>query len=1083
MGPAEESQPAAARGQHSAKPPGRLSSILNIGDDSSPHSFVNVQASRPPSNDRPPTTKNSMPGLALTFGQRVRQQRKALDLTQEALGLRVLCSAHAVRKIEADERRPSRRLAARLAEQLQIGPAHQPAFLAAARGLDGPALGTEPGDLDDNPLPGATPAAGSHAEPSSALPFVGRVPERRALRAWLAQLPTRHGRTVLVEGEAGIGKTRLAQQVSQHALHAGLCVASTKCHEIERDVAYRGLVDLIEQAAALAPAGFEHKLDGAARAEIALLVPALATRWGELPRLSPELPQARQVRLFAAVLTLFQTLAEAGGLLLVVDDLQWLDDASALALLNLARHAPGTRVLVLLACRSEDLNADPRLARLLGELQQASAFERMALPGLTRAEVGELLHAAPAGPGCARGAAPAAASPAWLDWLAALHGWSRGNPLFLASALDEGLLDHDPLQDGADEAQPGPPHRLPERVQAVVRGRLLHLSAPARRLLDAAAAAGRGANFELMVAAAADGQGTTADPLWLDALDELLQRRWLKQDDASDDDYDFLHDRLRDAVLAEMIAARRHRLHAAVARHLGAQAVASHALMAEHHEHARDWDAAVQQRLLAGAQAEALFAVQEAIAHYSRGLALAEQHPGAVPALRFSELLERRGLAHAWLSQVDLAAADLQPAVTHALARLHAGRAVELLTALGMCYQRADRYAQGADALHQALQLARELNDHKAAALAMWWLGDIDWSLDDNAAAGVWFKQVMTLCESVGLDDEVRTKAHHGLGEVAVLDARPAEGLAQFWRSLALAQHHGDVRLMCENLIVIAWAHMGAAGTGRYDAAIDHCHQVSALAEQADMPWYHPPALIGKGAALAALGRFGEALACFGPSLELARALGMARFEAMALTWLAECCLDAEQPALALAHATQARHVMDQAGTAFFSHTLRAVHAQALLRLGRLNDVPDLYAALQRARERQLGHVVLRTLDVLTEWHHARSEHAAAHRCAREWGALARARGVGEMRARALVWSARLHAERGRHARALKQVEQLLAGTPPLGRFSLRLSLHRLGERCARAVGAGSAPDHAAAVRSLEQSMADAAPALTAFSA
>ncbi len=1025
-----------------------------------------------------------MPGLSFTFGQWVRQQRKALDLTQEALGQRVLCSAHAVRKIEADERRPSRRLAARLAEQLQIGPGHQPAFLAAARGLDGAALTTEPGELDDSPVPGAALVA--DAGPAAVLPFVGRVPERRALRAWLAQLPTQHGRTVLVEGEAGIGKTRLAQQVCLHALRAGLRVAGTKCHEIERDVAYRALADLIEQAVALAPAGFEQRLDSAARAEIALLVPALAARWGELPQLSPELPQARQVRLFAAVLTLFQTLAEAGGLLLVLDDLQWLDDASALALLNLARHAPATRVLVLLACRSEDLNIDTRLARLVAELEQAGAFERMELPGLTRAEVGELLLAARPGLGTFPGAG-SAASPAWLD---ALHGWSRGNPLFLVSAMDEGLLDHDPLENTAGKATPLlplPPHCLPERVQAVVRGRLARLSAPARRLLDAAAAAGRGASFELMVAVAvavaSDGPGTPADPMWLDALDELLRRRWLKEDEASDDDYAFLHDRLRDAVLADMTAARRHRLHAGVARHLGAQAVASHTLIAEHQEHAGQWDAAVQHRLLAGAQAEALFAVQEAIAHYSRGLALAEQHPGAVPPLRYSELLERRGLAHAWLSQVDLAAADLQPAVTRALARLHAGRAVELLTALGMCYQRADRYAQGADALHQALQLARELNDHKAAALAMWWLGDIDWSLDDNAAASVWFKQVMTLCESVGLDDEVRTKAHHGLGEVAVLDARPAEGLAQFWRSLALAQHHGDVRLMCENLIVIAWAHMGAAGTGRYDAAIDHCDQVSMLAEQADMPWYHPPALIGKGTALAALGRFGEALACFGPSLELARALGMARFEAMALTWLAECCLDAEQPALALAHATSARQLMDRTGTAFFSHTLRAVHAQALLRLGRTGDVSDLYAALHRARERRLGHVVLRTLDVLTEWHHARGETAAAHRCAREWGALARGRGVGEMRARALAWSARLRAERGRHASALKQVEQLLAGTLPIGRFSLRLSLHRLGEQCALAIGAGSAPHHAAAVRKLEQSMADAAPALGAFSA
>ena len=1019
-----------------------------------------------------------LPGTALTFGQWVRRQRKALDLTQEALGLRVLCSQHAVRKIEADERRPSRRLALRLAEQLQIGPGEHPTFLAAARGLNGPAVSTMAAGLD-TALP-AHAIPGPEALPPS-LPFVGRAPELRALRAWLAQLPTLRGRTVLLEGEAGIGKTRLAQEVGQHALRAGLCVASTKCHEIERDVAYRALVDLIEQAAALAPAGFEQRLDGAARAEMALLVPALATRWGELPQLSPELPQARQVRLFAAVFTLFQTLAESSGLLLVLDDLQWLDDASALALLHLARHASGTRVLVLLACRSEDLDGDARLVRLRAELQESGRLERMVLPQLTRAEVGELTHAVQSVAAAATGAAAAPISAARLD---ALHGWCRGNPLFLVSALDERVLTQDPLE--TTETEPAAPPAallgLPDRVQAVVRERLARLSAPARRLLDAAATAGRGASFELMVAVACAGPDTPADPLWLDALDELLRRQWLKEDEASDDDYTFLHDRLRDAVLAEMTSARRHRLHAGVARHLGTQAVPPHALIAEHEEHAGHWEAAVQQRLLAGAQAEAQFAVQEAIAHYGRGLALAGQHPGTVPPQPFSDLLERRGLAHAWLSQVDLAAADLQAAVTRALARLQAGRAVELLTALGMCYQRADRYSAGASVLHQALQLARELNDHKATALAMWWLGDIDWSLDDNAAASAWFEQVMALCEAAGLDDEVRTKAHHGLGEVAVLDARPAEGLAHFWRSLALAQRCGDTRLVCENLIVIAWAHLGAHGTGDHSAAIDHCDQVSALAEQADMPWYHAPAQVGKGAALAALGRFGEALACFGVSLAVSRELGMARFEAMTLTWLAECCLDAEQPALALVHATDAQALMDRTGVAFFSHNLRALHAQALVRLGRLAEVPDLRAALQRARDRRLGHAVLRTLDVLTEWHHARGEPAAARACARRWAALARAHGVPEMRARALAWSARLHADRGHPAAALRQVQRLLAATPSAERFSLRLALHRLGSRCAQAVGHTSAAAHAAAVQDLDASAAQAAPSLRDFS-
>ena len=81
-----------------------------------------------------------MPHAGLSFGQWVRQQRKLLNLTQESLGLRVVCSPHTIRKIEADERHPSRRLAARLAEHLLIAPAEQDGFRAAARGIDGSLL-------------------------------------------------------------------------------------------------------------------------------------------------------------------------------------------------------------------------------------------------------------------------------------------------------------------------------------------------------------------------------------------------------------------------------------------------------------------------------------------------------------------------------------------------------------------------------------------------------------------------------------------------------------------------------------------------------------------------------------------------------------------------------------------------------------------------------------------------------------------------------------------------------------------------------------------------------------------------------
>ena len=1030
-----------------------------------------------------------MPQATASFGQWLRQQRKALDLTQEALGKLVSCSPHAIRKIEADERRPSRRLTDRLGEHLRISSIDQPAFFAAARGVLAQLSTPVQADVELC----ATPTDAAPAP----MPFVGRVAQERILRTRLAQLPSHRGRTVIVEGEAGIGKTRLVVELSRHAQRSNLRVASRKCYQIERNVAYRSLVDLIEQAVSTAPAGFEQRLNSVARAEIAALVPALAGRWDGLPTLSADVPQARQVRLTAAAVSLFEVLSEPDGLLLVLDDLQWIDDASAQVLLSLAAHASRSRFLLVLACRSEDLRADAPLAQLVAEFESSGPFERMALPALTRAELQDLLQRLRAT------ATPAAQTedgftPSAVD---AIYAYCHGNPLFLAAAIAEGPLTRHSWH-STETLHDGVRRSLPAQVQSVMRGRLKRLSQTARQLIDVAAVIGRGADFELLHAVLstysprrdngdagraefADARqavaGGTAPALCLDALDELMLREWLIVDDETDE-YTFVHDSMREAVLTEMSSARRNLLHATVAASLVKRDDQPHALIAEHEEEARHWTAALRHRTLAGAQAEQVFAVQEAVSHYSRGMALAERHTSPATSALASELLERRGLAYAWLSAVDRADADLRPAVANAIARNDTSRAVELLTALGMTYQRADRYAQGTETLNQALSLARQIGDHKAMAVAMFWLGDIQWSLENNAASSVWFEQVMEVCRSARLGDDVWIKAHHGLGEVAVLDARPQQALVHFTRSLALARQHGDARLECENLIVMAWAHLGAHGTSQYDAALAHCDEVLALVKKADMPWYLAPALIGQGAAQCALGRFQESLGCLEQSIAIARDIGMTRFEAMARLWLAECCLDAEQPGRALAHAERARRLMDESGVCFFSHHLHAVHAQALLRLGRMREVPDLAQVMSEARSLLLGHAVLRIFDTRTEWFFVRADLESAERNANEWAETADTHGVPEMRVRAAAWSARLLAERGDFGAALHLAEQLLAQKQAGVRFSLNLALSRLASRCTDQLNLPSAATYRERVSILEDEIERSRPAIEALS-
>jgi len=176
---------------------------------------------------------------AVSFGYWLRRRRKALDLTQEALALRVSCSGFAIRKIEADERRPSRPLAERLAAALAIPPEEQPDFLAAARAV----RAASRLHLDVRPVGADTPAGPDHAAPESALgaasavtPFVGRSNEYGLLIGLIARLTAGAGHTVLLEGEPGIGKSRLMREVARYAEGQGLRALATNCYEIERAI-------------------------------------------------------------------------------------------------------------------------------------------------------------------------------------------------------------------------------------------------------------------------------------------------------------------------------------------------------------------------------------------------------------------------------------------------------------------------------------------------------------------------------------------------------------------------------------------------------------------------------------------------------------------------------------------------------------------------------------------------------------------------------------------------------------------------------------------------------------------------------
>lgn len=353
--------------------------------------------------------------------------------------------------------------------------------------------------------PAGQPAATSQTTTTAAVPFAGREPELAMLRGLLASTtPLAERKLVLVEGEPGIGKSRL---VSEFLRGAGTLALKGAAHEMEQGLPYQPLIEALRCLLAdpvwpALHAGLQAQLPRVWLAEVARL----------LPELQPEMESAGSVpdepRLWEAVHQFLCAISLQHAITFFIDDLQWAD-ASTLALLTyVTRRARAERADILFMAAAR---AEVRGSPLATFVQTLTREERLVRVPLTRLQSDEVQHLA------GQWAAGRVTGP---EQVAALGDWlrsaSEGNPYVLVELLryacSQGLLDPAGRLDLA--ALSGPV--VPQTVFSLIESRLARLSEPARRVLDAAVAAGREFDFEVVYRAAG-----LSEAAGLDALDEL----------------------------------------------------------------------------------------------------------------------------------------------------------------------------------------------------------------------------------------------------------------------------------------------------------------------------------------------------------------------------------------------------------------------------------------------------------------------------------------------------------------------------------------------------------------------------------
>lgn len=477
------------------------------------------RSGRQSGRQRPPKLLDEVP----SFGAWLRQRRRALDLTQEALAQRVGCARVTLRRIEADELKPSQQLAELFAMHLAIPPDERAAFIRLARGVIEPA---PPETAARHPLSTPPFLPPDSAGPPAANHFVGRDRELAALAAALDQARAGQGQLRFVIGEAGRGKSTLLQEFVRTAqrqdaallVGGGLCNAYTGISDPY--LPFRETLTVLTGAVEARWAGGPMTSEHAHRLWTAmpLTIPALVNHAPDLigafvpveplyarattfappyaswlqylakQRHVDRTTRLEEKQIFAQYAALLKSIAAERPLLLLLEDLHWVDHASGGLLFHLSRTLRASRILIVGTYRPEEVNNTVRsemhpLATLVGEFKRQQGNIWLDLdqgtPQEGRAFVDAYLDT----------------QPNHLDqrFRAALFQRTNGHALFTVELLramqERGELRQDEM--GAWQAGAVVDwQKLPARVEGAIAQRIERLPAALQRVLAVASIEG-----------------------------------------------------------------------------------------------------------------------------------------------------------------------------------------------------------------------------------------------------------------------------------------------------------------------------------------------------------------------------------------------------------------------------------------------------------------------------------------------------------------------------------------------------------------------------------------------------------------
>jgi tetratricopeptide (TPR) repeat protein len=450
-------------------------------------------------------------------------------------------------------------------------------------------------------------------EPRWLTPLVGRTAELSKLKDAFNDALNNRSSIAAVQGEAGVGKTRLMRELAVFVREEGVVVLTGRAGE--EKIPYEPWVELLREYVAQTPGEVLRRMLGSSSSEVARLLPDIAAKIGTIPPSKPLAEEQDRIRLYEAITQFLISICNEKPLLLLLDDMHWADQASLGLLEHFVMGSSSFRVLTLVGHRTEDVSTDSPLSKTLMKLNRERLLETVSVKDLTEEETTEFIKQI---------FGEQAIS---LEFADLIYHRTGGNPFFveevLRSLVEDGTIfrtekrwDRKPIQELA----------VPNTVKTILKSRLSKIDPETLNVLVLASVIGSEFDFEVL-------RGVTQidEDKLLEKLETALASGLLYEP-SQRGVFRFVDNRVRELLLDDLSKIRRGKHHQKIAEAM--EKVYSNSLnkaaelIASHAYEAGDAERATRFSIMAGDSNKAIHAYEQAANDYRRALDLIDLEEG-----------------------------------------------------------------------------------------------------------------------------------------------------------------------------------------------------------------------------------------------------------------------------------------------------------------------------------------------------------------------------------------------------------------------------------------------------------------------